>query len=165
MAAVSLPLEGKRHVLLAVSGGSDPTAMLALYFARSNPSPTAFKLTAITIELRCAPNRLQRQRWSAPCARSSALSTWCAASGLARSLRHRHSGQVARDARRTLIAEAAGHWRRPCTHREHTIDDQRETVTMRARRGLVRLHKLRPRRLFSMTLQMDNRSGLRARFW
>ena len=134
MAAVSLPLEGKRHVLLAVSGGSDSTAMLVLAFRQIKSLSNPPKLTAITID-----HALRAES----AAEAEMVGTLCKKLGIEHLVR-KWVGEkpvtgiqdAARDARRTLIAEAAGQIGADLVLTGHTIDDQRETVTMRARRGI-----------------------------
>lgn len=133
MNAAVLPLEGKRHVLLAVSGGSDSTALLVLAAQQAKALANPPKLTAITID-----HALRIES----AAEAEMVATLCAGLGV-RHISRRWEGEkprtgiqeAARNARRVLIAEAAGDLRADLVMTGHTLDDQRETVAMRARRG------------------------------
>ena len=134
MTAISLPLAGKRHVLLAVSGGSDSTAMLVLAYRQLKSLSNPPKLTAITID-----HALRAES----AAEAEMVGALCARLGIDHIVR-KWTGEkpntgiqdAARDARRILIAEAAGQIGADLVLTGHTLDDQRETVTMRARRGM-----------------------------
>ena len=134
MTAISLPLAGKRHVLLAVSGGSDSTAMLVLAYRQLKTLSNPPKLTAITID-----HALRAES----AAEAEMVGALCARLGIDHIVR-KWTGEkpntgiqdAARDARRILIAEAAGQIGADLVLTGHTLDDQRETVTMRARRGM-----------------------------
>ncbi len=128
-----LPLEGKRHVLLAVSGGGDSTALLVLAARQIKALSNPPKLTAITID-----HGLRSESAS----EAEMVGALCARLGVDHIAR-RWTGEkpktgiqdAARDARRVLIAETAGKIGADLVMTGHTLDDQRETVTMRARRG------------------------------
>jgi tRNA(Ile)-lysidine synthase len=128
-----LPLAGHNHVFLAVSGGSDSTALLYLAARQCQFLANSPELTAVTVDHRLRDG-------SAAEARS--VEAMCAALGV----RHETlawegskpaSGiqDAARNARRNLIAAAAGKAGADAVFTGHTLDDQIETVAMRQKRG------------------------------
>ncbi len=133
MSEAVLPLEGRRHVLLAVSGGSDSTALLLLAVKQVKTLSNPPKLTAITVDhaLR-AESAAEAKMAASLCARLGVphiASRWDGEKPLT------GIQEAARDARRALIAQAAGQTGADLVLTGHTLDDQRETVAMRARRG------------------------------
>ena len=129
----NLGLTGKNHVLLAVSGGSDSTALLLLAVKQIKTLSNPAKLTVVTID-----HALRAES----AAEAAAVASLCQQLGVPHVTR-RWEGEKrltgiqarARDARRVLIAEIAGQIGADLVLTGHTLDDQRETVTMRARRG------------------------------
>ena len=128
-----LPLEGKRHVLLAVSGGSDSTALLILAVKQAKMLANPPKLTAITIDHAIRAESADEAKMVAGlCARLSV-----------QHFAHRWEGEkpltgiqdAARDARRGLIAQTAGQIGADLVLTGHTQDDLLETVAMRQKRG------------------------------
>jgi tRNA(Ile)-lysidine synthase len=128
-----LPLAGNKHVLLAVSGGSDSTALLQLVARQCRALANPPEITAVTVDHRLRDT-------SAAEARS--VEAMCTALGF----RHKTltwegpkpaSGiqDAARNARRNLIAAAAGKAGADAVLTGHTRDDQLETVAMRQKRG------------------------------
>jgi tRNA(Ile)-lysidine synthase len=128
-----LPLAQNRHIALAVSGGSDSTALLHLAVLQSRRIAHPPEITAITVD-----HRLR----SGSTAEARAVESMCAALGV------RHitlpwegakpsSGiqDAARTARRNLIAAAAVRIGAEAVLTGHTFDDQLETVAMRQKRG------------------------------
>ncbi|MGB8819099.1 MAG: tRNA lysidine(34) synthetase TilS [Rhizobiaceae bacterium] len=129
----TLPLAGKNHVLLAVSGGSDSTALLHLAVRQCRELQSPPRLTAVTIDHRLRPEAaLEALSVKAACAElgiDHVTLEWAGdkpVTGIQSGARH---------ARRALLAEAAAKTRSDLVLTGHTLDDQRETVAMRMKRG------------------------------
>lgn len=129
----TLPLAGKNLVMLAVSGGSDSTALLHLAVRQSREMQNPPKLIAVTIDHKLRPESARE-----------ALSVKTACVRL--EVEHQTLEWVgdkpvtgvqsaARHTRRTLLAQAAAKYRAELVLTGHTLDDQRETIVMRMKRG------------------------------
>ena len=126
-------LENLRGLLLAVSGGSDSTALLVIAARWAKRLPRPPKLTAITIDHGLRPESAREAAAVKRLARRLGVPH--------RTLRWRgdkpKSGlqEAARIARYQLLAQAAA--RASCEHvlTAHTLDDQAETVLFRLARG------------------------------
>lgn len=133
MTPAVLPLAGKRHVLLAVSGGSDSTALLVLAARQASQLANPPKLTAVTVDHGLRAGSAAEARavagLSARLGIGHETMSWTGSKPV--------SGiqAAARQVRRTLIAKAACDTGADLVLTGHTLDDQRETVAMRAARG------------------------------
>jgi tRNA(Ile)-lysidine synthase len=120
------------HVILAVSGGADSTAMMLLA-ARWRTKQSATRLTVVTVDhaLRaesageCAEVARQAEALGLPCL----IRRW---SGRKPTSRLQES---ARSARYALLAETAADIGADAIATAHTLDDQAETVLMRLLHG------------------------------
>lgn len=128
-----LPLNGKRHVLLAVSGGSDSTALLMLAVKQIKTLANPPKLAAITIDHALRSGSADEAKM---------VASLCERLGVQHIIRRWDGAKpltgiqaTARDVRRAMIAETASNIGADLVMTGHTLDDQRETVAMRARRG------------------------------
>ena len=128
-----LPLAGHRHILLAVSGGSDSTALLHLAAWQRQTLANPPQITAVTVD-----HRLR----SGSTAEARAVETMCAALGIRHMILAWEGDKptsgiqdAARNARRSLIAAAAVRIGADIVFTGHTYDDQLETVAMRQKRG------------------------------
>ena len=128
------PLARERHVALAVSGGSDSTALMHLAKAWADRNAPELKLTALTVDHGLRPEAAGEAKtageWAVRLGLSHHILTWEGPkpeTGLQ---------ARAREARYSLMAD----WCR--THGAgllvtgHTLDDQAETVLMRLERSL-----------------------------
>ncbi len=120
-------------MLLAVSGGSDSTALLLLAVKQIKTLSNPPKLAAITIDHALRSGSADEAKM---------VASVCERLGVQHTIR-RWDGEkpltgiqaTARDVRRAMIAETAAHVGADLVMTGHTLDDQRETVAMRARRG------------------------------
>jgi tRNA(Ile)-lysidine synthase len=128
-----LPLAENRHIALAVSGGSDSTALLHLAVRQCRSMVNPPEITAITVD-----HRLR----SGSTAEARAVESMCAALGVRHMILAWEGAKpssgiqdAARNARRNLIAAAAVRIGADAVFTGHTLDDQLETVAMRQKRG------------------------------
>lgn len=128
-----LPLAEHRHIALAVSGGSDSTALLHLAVRQCRRHANPPEITAITVD-----HRLR----SGSTAEARAVQSMCADLGIRHMTLNWEGAKpssgiqdAARKARRSLIAAAAVRIGADAVFTGHTLDDQLETVAMRQKRG------------------------------
>ncbi|MGX1097142.1 tRNA(Ile)-lysidine synthase [Amorphus sp. MBR-141] len=124
---------GHRRVVLAVSGGSDSMALMALYRAFRNADPTAPEAVVATIDHGLRAEAADDARFvleaAAACGFAAVTRRWegdkpaADIQAAARAARYGLLAAVARDAGATAILTA------------HTLDDQAETVLLRLARG------------------------------
>jgi len=121
------------RILVAVSGGSDSKGLLlALKEAIEATKPTEFSLAACTVDHALRPESAEEAR---------GVAVFCKSLGVPH-LVTRWDGSkprtgiqaAAREARYALLAEAAQRFEASSIVTGHTLDDQRETILMRARR-------------------------------
>lgn len=128
LSSIRIPADGK--LVIALSGGSDSTALLTLVRDVFSARGEGGRLLAVTVDHGLRPESADEAR------RAGAL---CAALGVEHAIR-RWEGEkpasglqaAAREARYRLLAEAAGGG---IVLTGHTLDDQLETVAMRQARG------------------------------
>ena len=130
--ALFADFSGRRHVILAVSGGADSTAMMVLA-ARWHRQGGTVPLSVVTI------NHGLRAESAQECARVAAQATalglpctilaWTGPKPTSR------LQEKARNARYQLLADAARETGADTIATAHTLDDQAETVLMRLAHG------------------------------
>lgn len=126
-------LRGPIRLTVAVSGGSDSTGLLFLLRNALSSAPAGTSITAVTVDHRLRP---------ASAAEAEAVAALCRKLGIPHQT-VAWTGEkpaqgllaAAREARYTLLADAAAATGSDLILTGHTRDDQRETVAMRARRS------------------------------
>ncbi|MBK5569229.1 MAG: tRNA lysidine(34) synthetase TilS [Ensifer sp. SSB1] len=122
------------RILVAVSGGSDSKGLLlALNEAIEATKPTEFSLAACTVDHALRPESAEEAR---------GVAAFCESLGVPH-ITARWDGAkpstgiqaAAREARYALLADAAQRLEASTVVTGHTLDDQRETILMRAQRG------------------------------
>ena len=128
-----LDIASRKSVIVAISGGSDSTALLMLLKAHLDSAALATRIVAVTVDhaLREGSDR-EAAEVAALCARlgvAHRIVTWSGAkpaTGIP---------EAAREARHALLAEVAELEKTDLVLTGHTADDQAETVLMRQARG------------------------------
>lgn len=131
-----LDLSRRKSVVAAVSGGSDSTALLQLladFARRRHPS---LNIVAATVDHGLRPEAVDEAR---------RVAMMAAGLGVNHVIKHWEGGkprtglmEAAREARHRLLAEAALEAGTDLVIVAHTLQDQAETVEMRAKRGAGR---------------------------
>ncbi|MCB1381499.1 MAG: tRNA lysidine(34) synthetase TilS [Notoacmeibacter sp.] len=130
LAHLTFPDTGQ--IAVAVSGGGDSMALLAMLSVRPDLI-TAQRLLAVTVDHGLRPESAGE---------AERVKRWCDVAGIAHVTQrwmHPATGHgvqaAARAARYALLGDAAAQAGAVAVLTAHTLDDQRETVAMRARRG------------------------------
>jgi len=129
----NLDLKGRHRVVVALSGGSDSVALLLLIREFLKQSGSIVRLHAVTVDHALRPESAREAEAVAARCRALAVDH--------RTLRWEgpkpSAGVIAaaRDARYDLLARAADDIGADIVLTGHTLDDQAETVAMRAGRG------------------------------
>lgn len=126
-------LRGPTCLTVAVSGGSDSTGLLFLLHDALSSAPAGTSVTAVTVDHRLRAESAAEAETVAALCRKLGIShqtvAWTGdkpAHGLL---------AAAREARYGLLADAAAATGSDLVLTGHTLDDQRETIAMRARRS------------------------------
>lgn len=128
-----LDLSGRRHVVVAVSGGGDSLALLILFQRFLKETGSGVEPVAVTVDHRLRSESADEARQVAKIAAGQGIAhrtlAWEEAkpatglSAAAREARHRLLAQAAREAGTDLVLTG------------HTLDDRAETLAMRRARG------------------------------
>ncbi len=146
LSSIQFPETGK--VVIALSGGSNSTALLMLAHALFSDRGETDRLLAVTVDHGLRAESADEAR---------RVGTMCSALGIAHDIRRWDGAKpatglqaAAREARYRLLAEAATDAGSAIVLTGHTLDDQRETVAMRSARGPGRgLSGIAPATLFA----------------
>lgn len=133
---LSVDFSATDRVVVAVSGGSDSTALLLLARDHFHPRNALDRIVAVTVDHRLRAEAADE---------AAAVSRLCASLGLSHRTMRWEGGrpssgiqEAARRARYRLLAEAAADAGAAIVLTGHTMDDQAETLAMRMDRGTGR---------------------------
>jgi tRNA(Ile)-lysidine synthase len=128
-----LALSGRKCVVLAVSGGSDSTALLHFFTGFARRKHPSLKVIAVTVDHGLRAESAGEARQVAAMATALGVdhvtTRWTGDKPKAGLM------EAAREARHRLLAEAAKEAGSDLVLVAHTLDDQAETVAMRGKRG------------------------------